>query len=107
MTREVHVHKMIRATAIEMAGSLYDDVMAQNPELYAQWKASCPDLTPRLLEAMWIELMWPKLIDKAKATLAHMLTTNINEELKWQISDALIADNQLRRGRGPTSDQIH
>lgn len=107
MTHEVHVHKMIRATAIEMAGSLYDDLMSQNPGLYAMWKASCPNLTPRRLEAMWIELMWPKLIDKARATLANMLATNINEELKSQISDALIADNQLRRGRGASSGQIH
>lgn len=107
MTREVHVHKMIRATAIEMAGKLYDDLMSQNPGLYAMWKRSCPDLTPVRCEAMWIELMWPKLIDKARATLAQLLTTNLNEELKNQISDALIADNQLRRGRGRESSQIH
>jgi hypothetical protein len=96
--RTVHVHKLIRATAIEMAASLYSDVMRDN-RIYAEWKRVCPELTPTMCEAMFLELMWPKLIPKARATLAQMLGGNHSEELKQTIYAALIDDNGLVVGR--------
>lgn len=98
----VHVHKLIRATAIEMAGALYDDVMHDN-RLYAEWKRVCPELSTTLCEAMFIELLWPKLIAKARATLASMLgpgNANVSPAMKEEIYAALIADNSLVVGRG-------
>ncbi len=92
-----HCHKMIRAIAVEMAAEVYAAVMRGDNELYNQYKSICPDLTPVLLEIEMIELLWPKLIPQARATMAHMLTTNISEDLKELISDALIADATLRR----------
>ncbi len=100
--RTVHVHKLIRATAIEMAATLYQDVMKDN-NLYAQWKSVCPDLTPTMCEAMFLELIWPKLIRQARATLASMLgpgNANVSEKMKESIYDALVADNGLVVGRG-------
>lgn len=95
--RQTHCHKMIRSVAVEMAAEIYAEVMAGNNDLYDNWKKLCPELTPTLLEIKFLELLWPKLIPQARATMAKMLTTNIAEDLKELISDALIADATLRR----------
>jgi hypothetical protein len=97
--REIHCHKMIRATAIEMAAEVFARVMAGDNELYAQCKALCPELDPTLLEIKYIELLWPKLIPEARATLARLLATNIDEKHKMSIHEALVLDAQLMRGR--------
>lgn len=97
--RNVHCHKLIRATAIEMAGELYDQCMRNN-DIYAHWKLACPELTPIILEIQFIELLWPKMIEPARATLARMLgMAHIDEKQKETIYLALIHDAQLRRGR--------
>jgi hypothetical protein len=97
----MHVHKLIRKVAIEMAAEMYADVMAQDNRVYADWKRMCPDLSPERCEAMWIELAWPQLVQNGsvRATLARLLTTNIDESLKAEIHTALVRDATLRRGR--------
>ena len=98
--REVHCHKLIWSTACEMAGELYDDVMKDN-EVFESWHRVCPELTPLLAEIKFIELLAPKLIPRARATLAALLgTNNIAESQKQIVYDALIADATLMRGRG-------
>jgi hypothetical protein len=99
----MHVHKLVRKVAIEMAGEMYEDVMKQDNKLYEEWKRQCPDLTPERLEAMWIELAWPRLVQNGsvRATLARLLTTTLDPELKSEIYDALVKDASLRRGRAP------
>lgn len=94
----VHAHKLVRATAIEMAGALYEEVMKDNLT-YATWKAQCPELTPTISEIMFIELLYPRLLERARQTLAGMLATNISDVLKEEISEALIADQRFRAGR--------
>lgn len=99
--RTMHVHKMIRATAIDMAAELYATVMKDNA-LYNHWKKLCPDLTPTLCEFLFIDMIWPKLVPQARATLASMLgpgNANISEEMKERIYHALIEDNALKVGR--------
>lgn len=93
-----HAHFLVRKTAIELAGELYEVTMANN-QLYADWKALCPALTPRKLESMFIAKAAPLLLEKARAILAQMLSTNISQSLKDQIFDALIKDAALKRGR--------
>lgn len=98
---ELHCHKLVRATAIEMAGELYDDVMRDNT-IYEMWKKACPELSPTIAEITFIELMWPLLVRNgmARATLARALTSNaLSEEAKTVIYDALVADATLSRGR--------
>jgi hypothetical protein len=97
----MHVHKLVRKVAIEMAGQMYDDVMTQNNDLYVEWKRQCPDLTPERLQIMWIELAWPQLVlnGSVRATLARLLTTSLDPDLKREIYDALVKDATLRRGR--------
>src|ERR1700722_12581452 len=101
--RELHCHVLLRATAIEMAGALYDEMMKDNT-IYAGWKAACPELDPMMAEAKFIELLWPLLVRNgaARATLARTLTSNtIDYETKMEIHSALVLDNTLVRGRKP------
>lgn len=92
-----HRHRLVVQTAMEMAGELYEEVMRDN-ELFAHWKRLCPELTPAILHERFCVLMTPHLLDPARATLAGMLATPINEDLKSTIFDALINDASLRRG---------
>lgn len=93
-----HCHPMIRATAIEMAGELYD-LMMKNNQQYAEWKRMHPELNIAQLEIRFLELKWPELIEDARTTLARILAGNAPEELKMQIHDALVKDNALRHAR--------
>jgi hypothetical protein len=97
---ESHCHPLLRATAIEMAGELYD-LMMKNNEQWSEWKNMHPEFGGNLaqLEIRFLELKWPELIEDARATLAGMLATNISEDLKQQIFDALVKDQGLRMAR--------
>lgn len=101
-TPRAHCHKLIRATAIEMAGAVYEEVMKDNGQ-YAYWKSICPELTPDLAEGMFIEHMWPHLIGQARTTLAKMLDpacgANLTDKDRTDIHEALVKDASLRRGR--------
>lgn len=94
----VHAHKMIVAVAKEMAHEVYDRVMRNN-EVYDQWKKVCPELTRDLAVALFVDHLYPYLIEDARATLAGTLATNIDEDLKEQISEAIIRDTAFREGR--------
>lgn len=96
--RGTHCHIMVRSVAIELAGAVYDEVMRDN-KVYEMWKEVYPALSGADMERAFIEMMWPKLIERARATLAGMLTGNYSSDLKDQIADALIADNQFRAER--------
>lgn len=95
-----HCHPLIRATAIEMAGELYD-LMMKNNQQWAEWQRLHPELEGNLaqLEIRFLELKWPELLEDARATLAGMLAGPANEELKMTIHDALVKDNPLRLAR--------
>lgn len=101
-TPRAHCHKLIRATAIEMAGAVYEEVMKDNGR-YAYWKSICPELTPALAEGMFIEYLWPHLIGQARATLATMLNpssgANLTDRDRADIHEALVKDASLQRGR--------
>lgn len=93
-----HCHKLVMATAIEMAGEVYELVMVDNDK-WAYWKSMCPDLTREAARDNFVELLWPKLIEEARATLAKMLAAPIHENLKATIYEALLLDAALQRGR--------
>lgn len=97
-----HCHFLIAETAMAMAHELYSMAMRDN-KVYAEWKAQCPELTPGILEERFCELLWPRLLEQARATLTKMLSGPYDQVLKTQIADALILDNTLRRGRDKTS----
>lgn len=94
-----HCHPLIRATAIEMAGDLYDLLMQNNVQ-WEEWKKLNPDCQNlSQWEIRFLELKWPELIEDARTTLAGMLGGSVPEELKVQIHDALVKDNGLRMHR--------
>lgn len=96
-----YCHALVRDTAKQLAGAIYETAMRDN-ENYMVWKKLCNDMEPAGMQAEWINLMWPRMLDDARATLAKMLGAPGNEHLKPAIHDALIKDANLRaKGRGP------
>jgi hypothetical protein len=84
-----HAHKLVAKTAQEMAQEIYEKNAGKSNDFYAQY----PDAQA------YISSCWPLYLDAARATLAQLLTTNLDESLKSEIHDALIRDATLRRGR--------
>lgn len=100
-----HAHVQIADTAKGLAHELYDNLMFDN-RLKEIWTRQHPDATPKQLEDAFVAKHWGKCIPMARATLAHMLTTNISEVLKASILDALIKDQTLRHGRETGAREI-
>lgn len=93
-------HKLVAETAKEMAGVAVQEMLLDDG-IYKKFQAKYPEKTLAELEATLINLTWPALIEQARATLAKLLATPIDESLKDQILSALILDNTLRgRKRG-------
>ena len=96
--RQFQAHKLVVKVAREMAHELYDCVMQDN-ELYKYWKSQCEDLTPKIAESLFVQLMYPKLIEEARATLARCLANPMLTHLHEDIYDALTKDYILRAQR--------
>ena len=105
--RRVAAHRQVYDTALGMAHEVYADLMAADNELYADWKKQCPDLTPAKCEELFCELLVPKLLEPARATLAAMLGMPAYKHLHESIYDALIKDNILRPGRNAQRGRQH
>lgn len=80
-------HFLIKETAEGMAKACYEKLASMSDV----WYATHPSVDA------YVRATWPMLIDEARATLTRMLTLPLAEELKIQISDALIADKTLPR----------
>ncbi len=91
-------HKMVRDVAVGMAHETYDSFM-ENNVYYESWKASNPGLERREFELVWVNQNWARFVPAARATLAAMLAQPLDESLKESISEALILDATLIRGR--------
>lgn len=94
-----HAHWLVRNTAVEMAHELYDTMMTDN-EWYKVWKKQNPGLDKSELETRFVERNLSQLLPQARATLAGMLRTTVDERLKEEIYQALILDATLVKGRG-------
>lgn len=84
-----HAHKLVAQTAKEMAQEVYEKNAGRSNDFYKEY----PDLNG------YVENCWALYLDAARATLAQLLTTNLDESLKEQIHEALVRDATLRRGR--------
>lgn len=93
-----HAHHLVHSTAVGMAHELYDTMMGDN-EWYGQWKALNPGISPKGLEDRFVAKNLGLLVPQARAMLAHMLRTSVDDILKEQIYEALLLDNTLIRGR--------
>lgn len=95
---QAHCHKMVAEVAKAAAHELYDTLMGDNV-LYTEWKRQNPGATDKILLAKFVARNWGKCIPFARATLARMLTTAIDDGQKTAIHEALVLDNMLVRGR--------
>lgn len=84
-TGQIACHKMVLATALDMAQELYE-LMAKDNDFYARFKH----------RGAFVKAVLPQLIPQARATLVAMLSTPISDTLKAEIASALILDNSVR-----------
>ena len=93
-------HRLIIKTAVEMAEVAFEELM-RHDAAYAEFKEKqkLSGLPQREIRRAFIARMTPFFIQKARTTLAELLTTPIAEPLKEQISDALIKDHAFQASR--------
>ncbi len=106
MTTSRSCHHLIKKTAQEMAGAIYEEIMSDNKRWEA-WKITCKGLSPKAVQQRFIAMMWPHLVEQARKTLAECLASpGLPEAAKVEIHEALILDNDLKfrtRGGGQPS----
>lgn len=94
-----HCHIMIAKVAQGITREMFDNLMHHN-DLYATWRSHFPEGTPTAtLEDEFVKKNWGAQIPAARATLARMLTQPIPDGLKNEITEALILDATLMKGR--------
>jgi len=85
----IHCHFLVKKTAMDMAREVYDMYASYSNEFYKENKN----------QESYAQSSWHLFLEPARATLAKLLTTPIDESLKNDIHHALIQDNALRSGR--------
>ena len=93
-----HCHVMVADVAKAAAHELYDALMFDNM-LNELWRKRFPNLGPKKLEAKFVSMFWGKCIPFARATLAQLLRSPIDDRQKESIVEALALDATLIRGR--------
>ena len=99
--RNVTAHKLVLKTAQDMAFELYEEVMSGSNDMYKGWKELVANgqLTTKQAERMFVALVAPKLLEPARAILAHMLADPSLAHLHADIYDSILLDNSVRAGR--------
>jgi hypothetical protein len=88
--RNVATHPLIASTAKEFAAACYEQCARASNEWYAK--------NPSQDE--WVEASWGLFVETARSMLAKTLQGNMEQSLKDQVYEAIIADNTVRHGRG-------
>jgi hypothetical protein len=99
-------HKLVVETAKELAHAMYGDIMQADNTLYAGWKQQCAELTPACAEQLFVELMYPKLIEQARATLGRMLGDPTMQAVHETLYEALTKDYLFTQGRRAKGRQV-
>jgi hypothetical protein len=89
---------MVRDTAEAMAHELYDHMMHDN-KWFKAWKRQNPGLGAKALEERFVARNLSTLLPQARATLAGMLASSLDPDMKEKIYEALTLDATLIRGR--------
>lgn len=95
---QVYADLTVAKVAVALTYEEYDNVM-QNNVLWNGWKRIHPGKSAKALERLFVRKHAHRMLPAARATLARLLKSHINEDLKNEIASALIRDNSLRRGR--------
>ncbi len=92
-------HQLVAKIAREAAGELYEKMMGIDG-FFSAWKAANPSLSAKALEAKFVATRWPACIPFARATLAQLLTNDLDPAVKDDIMEALVLDSSLRQREG-------
>lgn len=93
-----HVHKDVAEVAKAAAHELYDQLM-HDDLLFSEWKRKNPGASAKALESRFVARNWGKCIPVARATMARILATSRDDDLKAKVYEALCLDHTLIRGR--------
>ena len=89
------------------AEELYETVMSNN-QVRQEWKNQNPEATEVQLVELFVARNWGKCIDFAKQSMVLMLRReDVSEQLKDQIMDALIKDNEVSATRHGYRGSMH
>jgi hypothetical protein len=99
--RKLAAHELVAKTAREMANELFDEVMSGDNEMYKGWKelGETTGKTPAQLREIFVDIFMPKLLEPARAILAHMLGNPAHEHLHEAIYNSIVLDNFVRAAR--------
>jgi hypothetical protein len=107
MPRTLYAHELVVKTAREMAEQLYEEVMSGSNEMYSGWKEQWPELDEAERQRRFVELLYPKLLEPARAILAHMLGDPQYAHLHESIYDSILKDKALQVGRAAPRGRPH
>ena len=94
----LNAHKMVASVAIEMAEDLFE-VYARDNAMYRKMRAD-GQVTEKAARRVFIDRVAPRLLEDARQTLISMLgLEDVHENLKSQIYEAILLDNDLRANR--------
>ena len=99
--RKLAAHELVLKTARDMANELFDEVMSGSNDMYSGWKEAqerCGKTSAQMRE-MFVTLLAPKLLEPARAILAHMLGDKAYEHLHESIYTSILLDNAVRASR--------
>jgi hypothetical protein len=99
--RKVTAHELVYKTARSMANELFDEVMSGDNALYSGWKEAQEKTGKSSAEMreIFVDLVCPKLLEPARAILAHMLSDKAYEHLHEAIYTSMLLDNSIRASR--------
>jgi len=97
----IHAHYRVVDMAKDLCMASYEAAMGNNTVRKA-WKDRHPTFTERQLQVAWLAKHLAAHIAPARAILAGMLNSGIDENEKAKIHEALLKDNFLTRGRNPS-----
>lgn len=67
--------------------------------MYEQMASRMDGFHKALSAEQFCDMMWPELVEEARATLLRMLHGNYPADLKDEIAQAIVLDNTLTFGR--------
>ncbi len=99
--RKLAAHELVLRTARDMANELFDEVMSGDNAMYSGWKEAqerCGK-TSAEMRKIFVDLVCPKLLEPARAILAHMLGERAYAHLHEAIYTSIVLDNAVRASR--------
>lgn len=92
------VHVQVKKTAIGLCEQNYDELMS-NDWVYKTWKEQHPGMGAKGLRKVFVDKNWGRYIPAARATLALLLRSPIDDALKEEIVQVLVEDSTLIESR--------